>query len=219
VNYDAYRYLYPPRPENTIAPTDLGVIESMGWWGQAKFNGTCCTIYVPAWRTREGASGRSTAMGRHGPENRLTDWQPGKAWEAFSSTLSAGWYVFVGELLHSKVKGGPKGTIVLFDLLVEDGEYLVGERYQERFRRLERLLKFYNSEPFCELTHKEFNEGVWLVNNHGRGFKDWFAAPAPDYVEGLVFKDKNAKLLPCGRQTANKGWQVKCRRPTANKSF
>jgi len=213
MNYDTYRYLYPPRPETTIAPPDLGVIEGLGsWWGQAKMNGICTTIYV------EPDGGRNFAMGRHGPDHKL-DWQPGKAWMAFADTLSSGWYVFVGELLHSKVKGGPKDTIVLFDLLVEDGEYLIGQTYQERFRRLERLLKFFNSEPFCELTHKEFNEGVWLVNNHQRGFKDWFAAPAPDYVEGLVFKDKNAKLLPCGRQTANKGWQVKCRRPTANKSF
>ena len=108
MKYESFRYLWPPRPETKIAPTDLGVIESMGWWGQAKMNGTCCTIYVDG-------SGASVAMGRHGPEHKL-DWQPGKPWQAFAASLPGkGYYVFVGELLHSKGVG-VKDTIVLFDL-------------------------------------------------------------------------------------------------------
>jgi hypothetical protein len=217
MKYDSYRYLWPPRPETKIAPTDLGVIETMGWWGQAKMNGTCTTIYVPAWKERESANGGSLAMGRHGPGHRL-DWQPGAAWEAFADTLASGWYVFTGELLHSKGVG-VRDTIVLFDLLVEDGEYLVGLSYAERFRRLERLLDGYNRDPRRELTHREYNENVWLITNHARAFRDWFAAPAPDMVEGLVCKDKNAKLRLCSRPTANAGWQVKCRKPKANVSF
>ena len=210
MKYEAYRYLWPPRPETKIAPTDLGVIEKMGWWGQAKMNGTCTTIYV------EPGKG-SVAMGRHGPDHRL-DWQPGEAWEAFAATLGKGWYAFTGELLHSKGVG-VRNTIVLFDLLVEDGEYLVGTIYAERFRRLERLLKAYNSEPQIALTHREYNQGVWLITNHARAFREWFDAPAPEMVEGLVFKDKNAKLRLCCKATANAGWQVKCRKPKANVSF
>ena len=212
MNYTEFRYLWPPRPETKIAPTDLGVIEGMGWWGQAKINGTCCTIYVDA------STGASVAMGRHGPDHIL-DWQPGIAWEAFTASLPGkGWYVFVGELLHSKGVG-VKNTIVLFDLLVEDGDYLVGKTLYDRFDRLERLLKAYNSEPQIELTHREYNQYVWLITNRARAFRLWFDAEAPAMVEGLCLKDKNAKLRLCSKASANAGGQVKCRKPKANVSF
>lgn len=217
MKYTEHRYLWPPRPETKIAPTDLNVIESMGWWGQAKMNGTCCTIYVPAKGSPQEAVQGSLAMGRHGPDHVL-DWQPGGPWQHFAETLAEGWHVFVGELLHSKGVG-VKNTIVLFDLLVEDGEYLVGMSYADRFARLERLLMRYNDEPLIEATHREYNAGVWLIQNRARAFRQWFDAEAPAMVEGLVFKDKNAKLRLCSRPSANAGGQVKCRRPKANVSF
>jgi hypothetical protein len=218
MKYESFRYLWPPRPETKIAPTDLGVIESMGWWGQAKFNGTCTVIYVPAaTEPFPGGSRGSVAMGRHGPDHVL-DWQPGASWQAFEATLDGGWHVFVGELLHSKGVG-VKDTIVLFDMLVEDGDYLVGKTLYDRFNRLERLLKAYNSEPQIKLTHREYNQGVWLVENRARAFRLWFDAEAPAMVEGLCFKDKNAKLRLCSRSSANSGGQVKCRKPKANVSF
>jgi hypothetical protein len=213
VKYDTYKYLWPPRPETKIAPTDLKVIEDMGWWGQAKMNGTLCTIYQPAFKDRQ----KPFAMGRHGPDNMLA-WQPGEAWHCFADTLANGWYVFVGELLHDKGVG-VRNTIVLFDLLVEDGEYLVGMPYSERFHRLAQLLAIYRDNPRVEATHKEYNEGIWLIQNHARAFRQWFDAPAPAMVEGLVFKQRDAKLRLCSRATANKGWQVKCRHPKANVSF
>ena len=212
MKYDSYRYLWPPRPDQKVAPTDLHHLQQMRWWGQAKMNGTLCTIYVPA-----DASEPPVAMGRHGPDNRLV-WQPGSAWGAFSDTLAPGWHVFVGELLHSKGVG-VRDTIVLFDLLVEDGEYLVGMSYRDRHHRLAALLNFYNSDPCIELTHREYNEGVWLIENRARMFKEWFDAPAPAMVEGLVFKNPDAPLKLCSRAASNSAWQYKCRRPKANLSF
>jgi hypothetical protein len=210
MKYDSFRYLYPPRPETKIAPTDLGVIEKQGWIGQAKMNGTLCTIYV--------SNDGSVAMGRHGPDHVL-DWQPGAPWQDFTNTLEgSGWYVFVGELLHSKGVG-VRDTIVLFDLLVEDGDYLVGKSYGVRLARLTQLLNIYGQPRRLELTHREYNEGVWLIESRARAFREWFDAPAPAMVEGLVFKQCDAKLQLCSRATANKNWQVKCRKPKANVSF
>jgi hypothetical protein len=156
-------------------------------------------------------------MGRHGPDHVL-DWQPGAAWRDFTDTLEKGWHVFVGELLHSKGVG-VRDTIVLFDLLVQAGEYLVGVSYRERHTRLARLLDRYNGEPQREVTHKEYNKGVWLIQNHARAFREWFDAPAPTMVEGLVFKQPDVKLRLCSRASANVGGQVKCRKPKANVSF
>ena len=213
MKYTEYRYLWPPRPDRKIPPTNLDQLERMRWWGQAKFNGTLCTMYVTP-------DGDTLAMGRHGPDHKLA-WQPGPAWQAFVNTLAPGWHVFVGELLNDKVKGGPRGVIVLFDMLVEDGEYLVGTTLRERFHRLTEMLNLYNRDARLELTHREYNEGVWLVENRARAFTEWFAAldRAPDMIEGLVFKSPDGRLQPCGRSASNSAWQVKCRRPTANKSF
>ena len=44
-------------------------------------------------------------MGRHGPDNKIV-WQPGQRWQAYQAGLQGqGYYVFVGELLHSKGVG------------------------------------------------------------------------------------------------------------------
>jgi hypothetical protein len=64
---------------------------------------------------------------------------------------------------------------------------------------------------------------VWLAANRARAFAAWFAAicgqPPKTPIEGLVFKDPAAPLLPCVKPTANARWQSKCRRPTDHLSF
>jgi hypothetical protein len=220
MRYDTYRYLYPPRPETAAAPSTLQHYEQLGWWAQAKMNGTCTTIYVGS---SDGIGRASFAMGRHGPDNRL-GWQPGPRWLDLQQQLpGTGWYVFVGELLHSKGVG-VRDTVYLFDLLVDDGEYLVGVPYRERFERLRRLCHDANSIPSDrQSTHTVVSSGVWLAENHAHSFNDWFASirdlPGKPPVEGLVFKDPKARLLPCGSASANAKGQHKCRRATDHLSF
>jgi hypothetical protein len=211
VKFHTFRYLWPPRPENKIAPSFLGQIEALGWLAQAKMNGTNVTIYV--------RNGNSLAMGRHGPEHKL-EWQPSERWNEFARSLAPHfWHVFQGELLHSKVKGGPRDTVYLFDMLVNTGDYLVGMAYAQRYAKLENRLRRFNPEPCVKHDRMEFGPGLWLACNHAHSFRQWYDAPAPDYVEGLVFKDPKAKLMPCGRATANKHGQAKVRYPKANVSF
>ncbi len=214
MRYDSYRYLWPPRPETAAAPNTLPLYERQGWWAQAKMNGTCTTIYVPPDR-------KTFAMGRHGPDNRI-GWQPGERWAAFQRTLPGqDWYVFVGELLHTKGVG-VRDTVYLFDLLVDDGNYLVGVTYHARWARLERLCEAFPAAT-TEDTHQVVTPGIWLAANHQHGFRDWFgsirAIPGKPPVEGLVFKDPDAPLRICSRATANAIWQHKCRRETDHLSF
>lgn len=217
MKYLEYRYLFPPRPDTAAAPTTLNQYQDRGWLAQAKMNGTCCTIYVSS-------TGTSFAMGRHGMSNRLV-WQPGEKWQEFQRHLPGkGWYVFVGELLHSKGVG-VKDTIYLHDLLVDDGEYLVGETYVDRY---ERLLALCNNMPDVEVSLSEFvshivvTPGVWLAVNHREGFREWYNdinKLAGHAIEGLVFKQPHSKLLPCGTPSANSKWSNKCRRTTKHLSF
>jgi hypothetical protein len=212
MRYEAYRYLYPPRPETALAPTALPLLEAAGRWAQAKMNGTNCTIYVPP-------DGKAFAMGRHGPENKI-GWQPGQRWSAYQAGLPGqGWRVFVGELLHSKGVG-VKDTVYLFDLLVDDGDFLLGASYADRFARLEALCP---QAQATDVTHKVVSDGVWLAVNHRHGFCEWFNSirdmPGKPPIEGLCFKDPDAKLKLCVKPSSNAHGQAKCRRPAANVSF
>jgi hypothetical protein len=215
MKFSEYRYLYPPRPETAASSPTLHVYEAQGWLAQAKMDGTNCTIYVPPDR-------KSFAMGRHGPDNRL-QWQPGARWDAFQAHLPGkGWYVLVGELLHSKGVG-VRDTVYLFDMLVANGEYLIGETYRDRYRRLEQLCRAMSGECFFEFTHTVVMPGVWLAVNRARGFPAWFTAirnmPGKPAIEGLVLRQPDAKLLPCIKASANAKGLHKCRVATKHLSF
>jgi hypothetical protein len=214
MKYPTYQYLYPPRPETAVAPNTLKLYEDRGWVAQAKMNGTCCTIYVPSI-----TEGPSFAMGRHGPDNEL-QWQPGNRWQEFQQHLPGkGWYVFVGELLHSKGVG-VRDTIYLHDLLVDDGEYLIGKTYADRYECLSRLCA--GGLNMYEDTHTIVFPGVWLAANHDGFFQDWYneinGMSGNTAIEGLVFKNPTAKLRPCTAR-GNANGQYKCRRTTRNLSF
>lgn len=217
MHYPMYRYLYPPRPTTAGAPSTLHNYEASGWLGQAKMNGTCTTLYV-----RPDQS--NFAMGRAGPANKLI-WQPGDRWNAFQKRLfpGTGWYVFVGELLHSKGVG-VRDTIYLHDLLVENGNYLVGVTYRDRMRLLKWLCDGHDhSQREIHHTHTIICPGVWLAHSHLHSFTEWFDSirnmPGKPPVEGLVFKDPDSKLMPCGSATSNVKGQHKCRVATNHLSF
>jgi hypothetical protein len=203
MRYDSWRYLYPPRPETATASTTLPYYEAKGWLAQPKFNGTSAVLFVPP------GEAPTLAMGRHGENNRL-QWQPGARWEAFRASLGRDrWYVFVGELLHSKGVG-VRDTVALHDMLVEDGEYLLNTSYGERLAWLAELLP--DDLP-----------GVWRVPTYTAGFAGAFERirrlPGKPTIEGLVLKRPQAKLAPCGWRAANSRWMHKCRVATDNLSF
>jgi hypothetical protein len=165
---------------------------------------------------------RTRGEGRHGPEN-LLKWQPGARWGTLQRQFPGeGWYVLVGELLHSRGVG-VRDTVYLHDLLVEDGEYLVGTSYRERYQRLSWLCTKVSDAPRIEATHTVVMPGIWLAMNHAHSFEPWFATirdlPQKDPVEGLVFKDPDVPLMPCGKAKANAKGQAKCRRATDHLSF
>lgn len=127
MRFDEWRYLYPPRPDSksAIPASSLTNLEGDGWIMQAKMNGTCNVLAVSPDRKS------IRAMSRHADAHKL--WGPSEhTLEAFANLPGNGWYVFVAELLHSKVAGGVRDTNYINDVLVADGEYLVGTRFVDR---------------------------------------------------------------------------------------
>jgi hypothetical protein len=206
MKFTEWRYLYPPRPENAISKALLGRYEKMGYIGQAKLNGTCSVLGI--------APGRESikAMTRHNDIHKA--WSPsGENLRAFQNLPGSGWYVFVAELLHSK--GNFKNINYIHEILVADGEYLLGYKWQERQDLLQSL---FMSTDDGSLSHKVIDENTWLVKNFTSGLPEAFDALVEPYYEGLVLKDPNSRLKIC-TESGNSDWQVKARKPAKNYSF
>ena len=208
IAYPAYRYLWPPRPENAAPPALIGFYQRRGWTAQIKKNGTCTVIF---------ARGDEVIFKtRHNEDHKA--WVPQPQHAAFFSGR-AKWNVYVAELLHSK---GPqlKNHLYLFDLLVSDGVELIGTTLSER----QRILAERFPTPSADIVGSRAGLGARMIAqdvSHATPIDNpidaWASLGVLD--EGLVFKDPNAKLATCSTSTANGGWQTKIRRGHANYSF
>ncbi len=204
--YSNYRYIYPPRPKNMISEDDLDFWDNGTLVAQPKLNGSNCLIFTNGVKY--------IAMNRH--NQRLTN---------FDLTLdeiksiyrgSGEWMVINGEWMN-KSKRDENGEVfnrklVIFDILVYDGEYLVGKTFKQRIELLDELYGQTNSE-------KEFlygiTENIYRVKSYFDDFKSIYnQLIVIDMFEGLVMKRRNAKLELGTTENNNSKSQIKCRKST-----
>jgi len=211
MEYSNYTYLFPPRPEKAIARDFIGFYEKRSWVAQVKMNGTCSVLAINPQK-------QIVAMSRHKTEHKL--WTPTEENNLdFSKLPGKGWYVFIAELMHSKIPG-IRNVNYVHDVLVDNGDYLVGETFWKRQERLEKLLlKRRRGKSRELLTHWEISPTLWLAKNHEGGFYELFEKLNRPEHEGLVFKNPNAPLAMCMKEDSNTNWQVKCRKLNKNFSF
>ena len=210
LKYESFVYLYPPRPETAIQPSMIGFYEKRNWIAQAKLNGTCNVISVSPNRDK------LLTMTRHNELHKV--WSPTKeSSKAFLSIHGNNWWVFVAELMHSKVADDSLRDInYVHDVLVADGVYLLGKTWTERQLILQNL--FIKGDEEEKDTHYIINHNTWLAKNHTSGFKNLFKTLINPEIEGLVLKNPNSVLTSCTK-TGNSGWQVKVRKSTKNYGF
>ena len=202
LRYETYSYLWAPRPETKVARPQLAFYENQAWWAQKKKNGTCTVIFA---RKNE-----IIFKTRHNDDHKL--WTP----EGDHNTFFAGqqkWNVFVAELLHSKVKGGPRSELYIFDQIVKDGVQLVGTTFAERQEMLHDRFQGNDAGDQIRLAPR-----ITLAKCFDEGFIDMFDHLKPE-DEGLVLKNPLAKLKACFKADSNSDWQVKCRIGHKNYSF
>lgn len=218
MDFGDWKYLFPPRPKKAIPKSLLTFYERKGWVAQVKLNGTCNMISV----SPENAI---TAKSRHPEENNGNHslWAPSAKTAAAFKTLprkNGGWYVFVAELMHSKVKDGPRDTNYIHDIVVADGDYLVGWTFEQRQELLASLFPEIDASQ-STIAYHVIDQNTWLARNHvAVDLVDLYTRVIPDPAyEGLVMKRPDAKLGICSRESANQDWQVKCRRPHKNYGF
>ncbi len=209
MRFDSYTYLWPPRPEQAVQRQMMGFYQQRGFVAQAKMNGTCNVLAVSPDK-------HIVAMSRHNAPHKL--WTPtSKSSAAFAALPGKGWYVFVAELMHSKVPG-IKDVNYVNDVLVADGEYLVGTNFMDRYKRLKSL--FLRGGEGETRSHHVINANTWLAKTYmGGNFGMLFDALDRPEIEGLVLKNPEATLAMCLKPAANSHWQVKIRRQTKNYGF
>ncbi len=194
MKYDAYAYLYPPRPEAAISIETVTMYERMGHWAQIKRNGDCTMIFS--------CDDQVIFKNRHNQDP--TRWTPKEHHiNFFRGRLQ--WNVYVAERVDD--------TLYLFDQIVKDGVQLVGSTFKERQQIIHSNWTGVEEDYEVRIT-------PWLTvaKSMDRNFAKVFKTLGPK-DEGLVIKRPDANLNACFRDKQNGGGQVKARILTKNYSF
>lgn len=207
IPYNKFSYLYPPRPKNSINPSELNSWDNNSLIGQLKLNGSNCVIFTNG----------ITAMIMNRHSQRLTNFTI-KLDEVLN--LHRGdkntWMVINGEYLN-KSKSDENSVpfnhkLIIFDILVYNSDYLVGKTFEDRIKLLDEIYDVKDSEKSYLYG---ISDNVYRVKSFDSNFLNLFNEFSKiDMVEGLVLKRKNAKLEVGNTSTNNIKSQLKCRKAT-----
>ena len=208
--FNNYRYIYPPRPKNPSLPSEIDKWDNDTMLAQPKMNGSNCVIFMDGTNVH--------VMNRH--NQRLTNFQLDKD-ELLSLYSGEGWMVINGEYLNKNKSDETNRSFnhkfVIFDILVYNGDYLVGKTFQERVDLLDSLYGTKDSEKWYLIS---VTENVYRVKTYYNGFSKLFGELIKiDVIEGLVGKRKNARLELGISEDNNSRSQVKFRKPTKSYKF
>lgn len=194
MKYNKFIYVYPPRPK-LYSSTDLDFF-GKNYVAQLKLNDTRNVIFIHP-------DGKIEFRTRHKEPHKAYTRPHPKLIEALQGLgLPKGaFHVLDSLLLHSKTKH-VKDTVCLMDILVYNGEYLLGSTFEER----EKLLKQVCGNPRRLEQHSglelalEIKPLLWLAKSYDMGFQSiwehWQKVfeSGEQIVEGLVFKLRAGKL-------------------------
>lgn len=214
MNYDNYRYIFPPRAEFPVHPDTLSTDRYQGYIAQPKLNGDCTLIFTDGTQF--------IVMDRNNKPfkkvipmlNKLQQLKFGSKWQ-----------VFVGEHMV-KSKKNIQGDIwnnkfVIFDILVHDSIHLLGKTFDERIQLLDKLfgtIRLIN-DPFLYSTPYEDIFRVRSFYDHEQFTNLFKELIKTDMYEGIVLKKANSPLQNGVSSTNNHLSQVKTRKPTKNYLF
>ncbi len=211
MKYTSFRYIYPPRPKNPIPSTELSFWDNGSLIAQPKLNGSNCLIFTNG--------EKHIAMNRH--NGRLTNFQLKDEEIAALYKGTGGWTVLNGEYMNKSKMDESRAAFnhkfVIFDILVDDGDYLVGKTFEERIALLDSMFGQEGSD-------KEYlygiSENIYRVKSYSSGFSMLYDRLTPiDMIEGLVMKRKNARLEIGNTEMNNVKSQIKCRKETKNYKY
>lgn len=224
-------YIYPPRPEGALPRGDHSIFADLGWIAQYKYNDTRCLI---KFRT----DGRIQLWNRHAEiiqgYNAPIELQ--EQLEQIRAQLGPGYHLLDGGLLDKK-HPSIKNTIVIWDILVQNGEHLIGTTYQERYDKLTDLttgLAWVYSDDHREtcyaigsqITQDIFTPTCWEPKNWNKCWSlidsinhPWLNKGNGPVLEGIMMKDPTGTLGHGFREKNNSEWQMRSRITTGRHRF
>lgn len=239
------QYIFPPRSQDAVPRADTSFLGEMGWIAQLKYNDSRCIIkYLP--------DGSVELWNRHAERFRTYTAPPQLEEQLLELRNILGLSkseisMIDGGLLHQK-HATIKDTIVIWDILVRDGEHLIGTTYNERYDFLtgNRVLNGGTTEQWVltllnGTTHNlglKFTDNIFMPNSYPPDYWDrlWdfvdnvnaiYTRGKPGdknyeckpILEGLFFKDPQGTLEMGFKQKNNDSWQMRSRVPTGRHLF
>jgi ATP-dependent DNA ligase len=209
--YNKFRYIFPPRPKNAIPVDELDFWDNNTLLSQPKLNGSNSLIFTNGEKV--------IVMNRH--NQTLTNVRV--TTDEIKSIYKGNgeWMVLNAEYMNKSQNdetGRPfNHKFVIFDILVLEGNYLVGTTFEQRVAILNDLY----GQVDCEKEHLYgISENIYRVKSYNGGFLDLYNDLIKiDMYEGLVMKRKNAKLELGTNEMNNVKSQLKCRKPTKNYAY
>ena len=212
MKYKSFRYIYPTRPKNAIPDSDLDFWDNGSLVAQPKMNGSNCVVFTNGEKVM--------MMNRHSQYLTNVSISKEEILGLFRGEVG-NWMVINGEYLNKSKQDENNLTFnhkfVIFDILVYNSEYLIGDTFQERINLLDELYGQNDSEKSYLYS---ISDNVYRVKSFEKEFKSLFDELTKiDMVEGLVLKRKNAKLEAGSTENNNTKSQLKARKATKNYKF
>lgn len=207
ITYDKFSYIYPPRPKNAVPLDDLDFWDNGMLIAQPKLNGSNAVVFL---------NGETVQVySRHA--DRLSNVKMEES-ELLKLHSGQGWMVLNGEYMNKSKKDENEEVFnhkfVIFDILVHNGQYLVGTSFSERIQILDDIFGRKDSDKSYLWG---ISENVYRVKSFTTNFKQAFSELTKiDMIEGLVCKRKSAKLELGTSEENNTKTQLKFRKPTKN---
>jgi len=223
MKYESFKkngYIFPPRPEYKCPAADLDKYDNGQYVGQPKYNGSAAVVFT---------NGEECLVYNRHREllGLLSNY---KEIEFRKLALTKNWYVYAGEYLNKSKYGETgvkeKNKFVIWDVLVYDGQYLIGSTLSERLDLLESIFPCNRAivtdkamEVYDHICCTNLN-GIYKAPTYLGNFTELYKQIVKvDLYEGLVLKKKDSKLSFGMQELNNHDWQIKCRKETKNYSF
>ena len=209
INYNSFRYIYPPRPEINLPSSELVKYDNGLWLGQPKLNGSNITVFT---------NGIEVYLyNRHNsPISNIKMKQS----EFLSLHRGDGWIVLNGEYMNKSKNNSDNELFnqkfVIFDILVYNGVQTIGKTFGERVKLIDELYPSVDYDNFI----KKLTDNVYVVKSFYTNFtKIYDKIVQTDMYEGWVLKKITSKLKNGLSEKNNTDSQMKFRKPTKNYSY
>ena len=203
------RYIYPPRAENKISPKSLPTFDKMGkFLSEPKLNGSSMQVYMDGVHTKTTNRHKSDITCKISLD------------ELASIYKGKGEMVLCGEYMNKNQKDetGEYWNIkyVIWDIIVYNGEHLLGMTFEERYQLLRKL---YPDNPVKKYMH-QITENCFRIDAIYSDFLKIFDDISQyDMYEGLILKRMDGKLENGTSENNNIRTQIKARKGTKNYHF